>query len=179
MADLKNIFKDKDMVTTVIALFLLVTFITIMIALFFFNWYLVEKSQTIPEALLNNIPAETLKDWFELFKSMIILLGTTLTTIIGYYFGQREAKEARKEAEDAKINANKTVEEARKEVEDARMIVNKTVEESLEKDKSMQIEKKNIQEALDKIRNNTFEMAEVVAKDDSDPDIRVASRRKK
>jgi hypothetical protein len=45
------------------------------------------------------------KPWFELMKNSSILLGTALTTVIGYYFGQRESAQARSEARAAETKA--------------------------------------------------------------------------
>jgi hypothetical protein len=65
---------------------------------------------------------DTRKAWFELMKSASILLGTALTTVIGYYFGQRESAQIRKEAQAAEARAEtktKIAESAEKKAESA------------------------------------------------------------
>lgn len=55
---------------------------------------------------------ELKKAWFELMKTASVLLGTALTTVIGYYFGQRESAQVRREAHAAEIKAETKSEEA-------------------------------------------------------------------
>jgi len=46
-------------------------------------------------SLLNNKDAKNPENWFSLMKDNFVLLGTFLSTVVGYYFGQKnEAKEA-------------------------------------------------------------------------------------
>jgi hypothetical protein len=46
--------------------------------------------------------------WFDLFKSGFLLLGGSLTTIIGYYFGSRGVQEAEQSAAIALREAEKS-----------------------------------------------------------------------
>lgn len=43
------------------------------------------------------------KQWFDLFKNGSIYLSSILTTVIGYYFGNKNIAEAEKNAQDAKV----------------------------------------------------------------------------
>jgi hypothetical protein len=59
------------------------------------------------------------KNWFEMMKTSSILLGTALTTVIGYYFGQRESAQARREAIAAESKAEEKTQEAEEATEKA------------------------------------------------------------
>jgi len=83
---------NKDGTTQTIALVLLYTFIASVVVLFLTNIF-VEKLVTIVE---ND---DFRKGWFDLLKNALILLGTALTTVIGYYFGQREGTIKAEQAE--------------------------------------------------------------------------------
>jgi hypothetical protein len=88
---------EKEEITQKIALVLLYTFICSVAGLFLVNLFI--KSLNIYE------DADLRKGWFDLLKNSLILLSTALTTVIGYYFGQREgalkAEQADAEAEKA------------------------------------------------------------------------------
>ena len=99
----------KDQTTKTIALVLLWTFISSVAILFITNIF-VEK------LLTNDAANDFRKGWFDLLKNALILLGTALTTVIGYYFGQREgaikAKQAEKEIEETGIKADNAIKKA-------------------------------------------------------------------
>ena len=84
-----------DYTSRLIAKTLLFSFIGVLIALLVMNWYLIQRNCT-----------EAIESWFELFKSGLILLGTSLTTITGYYFGQRDSAQSKKEAALSEQKAN-------------------------------------------------------------------------
>jgi hypothetical protein len=52
---------------------------------------------TLLLAYFGSHDAETGKEWRELFKSGSVLFGGALTTVVGYYFGSRTAKESGQE----------------------------------------------------------------------------------
>jgi hypothetical protein len=54
------------------------------------------------------------KEWFGLLRDGFILLGGTLSTVIGYYFGSRSTQEANARAQMASIEAVKAKEEVTK-----------------------------------------------------------------
>ena len=98
---------NKDVTTKIIALVLLYTFISSVVILFLANIF---------GSCLTCKPdePEMRKGWFDLLKNALILLGTALTTVIGYYFGQREgaikAEQAEKKIEATDKQAQKTIE---------------------------------------------------------------------
>ena len=53
--------------------------------------------------------------WFDLLKSGFLILGGGLTTVIGYYFGNRGIQEAEERVVNAKKEANTVKEEVEKE----------------------------------------------------------------
>jgi|GEM_PF-4757522 len=89
---------ERSLATKYITYTLLGTFVASLIALF-----------STSTALLrcDGKPADldVYKGWFDLMKNGLILLGTALTTIIGYYFGQRESSVAYQQADDARTTA--------------------------------------------------------------------------
>jgi hypothetical protein len=62
------------------------------------------------------------KGWLDMLKNSLVLLSTALTTVIGYYFGQRESIIARKEAKAAEKRAENSKQEA-EEAEEAKMSI--------------------------------------------------------
>ncbi len=98
---------NKDRTTKTIALVLLYTFIASVTILFLTNIF-------IEKLLTNDTNGDFRKGWFDLLKNALVLLGTALTTVIGYYFGQREgaikAEQAEKKIEATDRQAQKTVE---------------------------------------------------------------------
>jgi hypothetical protein len=76
-------YPRRDMIPQIIALALLFTFITTVIGLFFTNIYSYKF-------LDKTVDSDFKKGWFDLLKNSLVLLSTALTTVIGYYFGQRE-----------------------------------------------------------------------------------------
>lgn len=98
---------NKDLTTKIIALVLLYTFISSVIILFLTNVFV--------EYLLKKDPTgDFRKGWFDLLKNSLILLGTALTTVIGYYFGQREGAI---KAEQAEKNIEATDKQAQRAIE--------------------------------------------------------------
>lgn len=101
---------NKDQTTKTIALVLLWTFISSVAILFLTNIFV--------ESLLkaDTTSGDFRKGWFDLLKNALVLLGTALTTVIGYYFGQREgaikAKQAEKEIEETGIKADNAIKKA-------------------------------------------------------------------
>lgn len=115
-----DIPSNRDLTTKHIALSLLYTFIISIIALFIVNGYWI----TVDPKLKENVKIEDeRKGWFELFKNALILLGTALTTVIGYYFGQREgaikAAEAQKEVEKTEQQAKQIVDQVTQQRDEA------------------------------------------------------------
>lgn len=86
--------KNRDLTTKQIAVALLYTFVVSVALLFAINAWIASQEGGIA------MEKDGEKNWFDLLKNALILLGTALTTIIGYYFGQREG--ALKEADAAK-----------------------------------------------------------------------------
>ena len=70
---------------------LLITFVLAVALLFVVNMLRYDDGQT-------ELGKELYKEWFDLLKNSLVLVGTTLTTIIGYYFGQRESRVAYEKA---------------------------------------------------------------------------------
>ncbi len=97
---------SKDQTTKTIALVLLWTFIGSVAMLFITNMF-------VENLLKNDVEDDFRKGWFDLLKNALILLGTALTTVIGYYFGQREgaikAKQAEKDIEETGIKADNVI----------------------------------------------------------------------
>lgn len=69
----------KYYITQTISVVLLVTFVFSLIALFFVNC-IVDSTTAVNEK------------WFDAFKNFLILLGTSFTTLMGYFFGQGQAE---------------------------------------------------------------------------------------
>lgn len=97
----------------IIALVLLITFVAsfavlLAINIIFSAWPLSDDTN-----------GDTKKSWFELMKTASVLLGTALTTVIGYYFGQRESAQIRREAQAAENKA----ETKEKEAENAKRVL--------------------------------------------------------
>lgn len=102
---------NKEKATLVIAFTLLFTFVG---SLIFFAII------TAISASKSNGQDEVYKNWLSLFKDSLILVATALTTIIGYYFGQRESSQAYKEAAEAKATlpeAEQVINELKAELE--------------------------------------------------------------
>ncbi len=90
----------KDPTTKNIALILLWGFIGSIVLLIVVNLFIFKLN------IGNDI--DLTKGWFELLKNYLLLLGTALTTVIGYYFGQRDgAIKAEKADEEIKKTAQK------------------------------------------------------------------------
>src|SRR6476620_4126072 len=108
---------NKDRTTRTIALVLLYTFISSVVILFLVNIFIkaIIKEDTTGD--------DFQKGWFDLLKNALVLLGTALTTIIGYYFGQREgtikAEQAEKKVEETDQRAQKAVKKAFQERDEA------------------------------------------------------------
>jgi uncharacterized protein involved in cysteine biosynthesis len=88
---MEPILQEKITTTKIIAKLLLFSFIISVGILLIIN---ISVFQNYKDDKLQ----PQVKDWFELLKNALILLGTSLTTIIGYYFGQRNAEQAEKKA---------------------------------------------------------------------------------
>lgn len=105
-----NPLNYRDLTTKRIALWLLFTFIGSVVALMIINvvWSATKTADI-------GLGDDGRKDWFELLKNALILLGTALTTVIGYYFGQREGAikeaEAKKEIEATNLQAKNIIKE--------------------------------------------------------------------
>jgi hypothetical protein len=97
---------SKDGTTRIIAVVLLITFVASILALFGINY---ENSHI---SLANDDKFEFKKSWLELLKNGLILLGTALTTIIGYYFGQREGSIKAQEAQQSLKETDAKAEQA-------------------------------------------------------------------
>ena len=90
--------QDRHRTTRFITHALLVTFIATLLCLFGISVGLIAKfGKPADDGVYNG--------WFDLLKSSLVLLGSTLTTIIGYYFGQRESAAALQKAEAAETKA--------------------------------------------------------------------------
>lgn len=100
--------KEKDKTTKTIALVLLYSFITSVSLLFFVNMF-IRKLDIYDDDDLR-------KGWFDLLKNALVLLATALTTVIGYYFGQREgtikAEQAAKDIQETDQKAENAVQKA-------------------------------------------------------------------
>ncbi|MBK0403010.1 hypothetical protein I5M27_08425 [Adhaeribacter sp. BT258] len=98
-----NIPIDHNNTTKRIAYVLLFAFIISVALLFYINYDAFQYGAKKPDPSLVDI--EMRKGWFDLLKNALVLLGTALTTVIGYYFGQRagalKAEEAEKKEKDA------------------------------------------------------------------------------
>jgi len=83
----------KFTVTTVIAFFLLLTYTVLLIILMvnYFNCNCI-KIETEPITY----DCSRCDQMFDLFKSGLILLGGSVTTVVGYYFGSETAGKAYK-----------------------------------------------------------------------------------
>ena len=92
---------------------LLYAFLFSISILFYVNWLWISNTTKCEPKI-----EEERKGWFDLLKNGLILLGTALTTVIGYYFGQREgsikAAEAQKDAERTDSTAKHIVDLATK-----------------------------------------------------------------
>lgn len=121
----------RDTTTRSIALGLLSTFIATVGFLLLINYlnfgynevqYQDGAGKPLPDTVLA-ADIEMRKAWFDVLKSSLLLLGTALTTIIGYYFGQREgavkAAEARREEMQTKEKAEAIVETVVKNADEA------------------------------------------------------------
>src|SRR5215211_6616387 len=89
----EKILKSKEKATLTIAYTLLFTFVGSVIFFAVITAVSASKGETQSKAYEN---------WMALFKDSLILIATALTTIIGYYFGQRESTQAYREAAEAK-----------------------------------------------------------------------------
>ncbi|HMI04638.1 MAG TPA: hypothetical protein VK541_19260 [Pedobacter sp.] len=107
--------ESKDPTTKNIALVLLWGFIGVLALLIVVNLFVFKLN-------IGKNPDLT-KGWFELLKNYLILLGTALTTVIGYYFGQREgaikAEKASEEIRQTEQKAGAVVSEAIKQRDEA------------------------------------------------------------
>jgi hypothetical protein len=98
-------FGRKDQTTKTIALVLLWGFVISLGILFFtniFNLYLIshyKASADKPSTEFEKVWLEFQKSWLELLKNGLIFLSSALTTVIGYYFGQKEGSAKSAEAE--------------------------------------------------------------------------------
>jgi ABC-type glycerol-3-phosphate transport system permease component len=105
--------QERETTTRKIALGLLLTFIALLVLLVIINVIYIRSFKS---------DVDIRRGWFELMKTNTILLGTALTTVIGYYFGQRESAQARKEAQAAEVKVQEqtkiaqTAEQAAKDV---------------------------------------------------------------
>jgi hypothetical protein len=104
----------RDTTTRSIALGLLATFIATVVALMLINYcafrYGEDKYTKDVSAAIVASDNEMRKAWFDILKNSLILLGTALTTVIGYYFGQREGAAKAAKAEDQAIKAENQAE---------------------------------------------------------------------
>src|SRR5205809_22993 len=79
---------------------ILIAFIILTLGLFLGNIFISIGIIKLPETTTNN--------WFSALKDSVIMLGTFLSTIVGYYFGQRQQV---KEAETKAANISNEAEE--------------------------------------------------------------------
>jgi hypothetical protein len=87
-----SLFQDKSNTTVWVTRVLLLTFVFAVVGLFVVGIANYKDGNT-------DAPSqENYKQWFDLLKNSLVLVGTTLTTIIGYYFGQRESRAAYEKA---------------------------------------------------------------------------------
>jgi len=84
--------RNLDKLTTRITYIILVGFIIVLVLLFIKAW----MSYEIKDG--NNIGQE----WLNLFRDGFIILSGVLTTLIGYYFGNRGSESALKQIEEIK-----------------------------------------------------------------------------
>ena len=85
-------------ITKIISLVLLGAFVMALVSLFFVN--------------LETGAADPVNEkWFEIFKTMLLLLGTSFTTIMGYFFGQAQSANLEKK-KDKLEEENKMLNEA-------------------------------------------------------------------
>ena len=86
-----TLFQDKSNTTVWVTRVLLLTFVLAVAGLFIVGLIKYDDGKTTGAQ-------ENYKQWFDLLKNSLVLVGTTLTTIIGYYFGQRESRAAYEKA---------------------------------------------------------------------------------
>ncbi len=113
----ESLLKNKDKATLTVAYTLLFTFVSSLIFL-----------AVITVVSSKNPESKAFENWMGLLKNSLVLIGTALTTIIGYYFGQRESSEAHKEAAEAKsqlVPAEKTIDDLRSELAERVSITDK------------------------------------------------------
>lgn len=107
---------NRDQTTKTIALTLLYTFIASVFILFVTNLFIKEIFKGGCKLPGDPNDLDFRKGWFDLLKNAMVLLGTALTTVIGYYFGQREgaikANEAEKKAAETNQQAGAAVSDA-------------------------------------------------------------------
>src|SRR5512138_2286451 len=119
----RNTQEERDRTTKTIALVLLNTFVFSIITLFAVNVF------------LDTDDTDAKKGWFDLLKNGLVLLGTALTTVIGYYFGQKEgsikAEAAEKQAKASEEKAKATEEKAKNVVEKVITNTNKVVSDAV------------------------------------------------
>jgi hypothetical protein len=94
-------------ITKIISLVLLGAFVLALVSLFFVN--------------LESSAEDTVNEkWFEIFKSMLLLLGTSFTTIMGYFFGQAQSASLEKKkdiVEEENRDLNQATEELKKQID--------------------------------------------------------------
>lgn len=83
---------ERSTMTRWVAIVLLILFSFSLVYLIIFNTVLYFPKSEVNER------------WFAIMKDGLVLLGTSLTTIIGYYFGQRRAEQAENKAKEAEKN---------------------------------------------------------------------------
>ncbi len=110
---------NRDKTTRKIALWLLFTFVTSIFVLFLTNIFIF---QLVLGKDGKEIDPDFRKGWFDMLKSSLVLLGSALTTVIGYYFGQREgekkAEQAEKTIQATDAKAQEAVEQATRQRDD-------------------------------------------------------------
>lgn len=124
----------KSYITSTISIILLITFVFTMITLFLVNC-VIDISTVINEK------------WFEAFKNFLILLGTSFTTIMGYFFGQGQAEKL----ESKNTNLQNTVQELHTKNEELKDTEVTADEQIAQLEKQLDVVTNKWQEAIKKL----------------------------